>query len=443
MTTQNYRSFRPAFSPGACYLLRDEAEEAAFAERGGAPEAPLITWAASLLMPGQTFVDVGAHVGTWAQHLAQKCRRVQAFEPQRRTFERLEGGVQRAKLSNVTCHNVALGARGEVDLHVISVDGGGSTLRHRPEMSPVLVVERVAAAQLDDYAFDDVGLIKIDVEGSELEVLRGAARTLEMHRPHLLLEAWTTDWYACDRAELIGYLERLNYRVRPIAGCPEMLHAEPVTPYVTVKLGDLLAEVETSLPEGGDWCTLEKATALVALIVGLRPRVVVELGVWMGGSAIPMAIALRYLGFGKLLAIDAWAPSASIAGQPAANVAWWGETVGEAGHERAFRTFMDRIQKHKLQAHCVVRRQQTDAGRVPAVIDVLHHDANHGPQAVADIARWAPAVRIGGLLVLDDVDWEGGHVQRARDLALDLGFVELYRLGTGCVMQRVRQERGG
>jgi len=431
--------FRPAFSPRACYLLRNAEEEAFFTQRGGAPKAKLIDWASRFVEPHQTFVDIGAHIGTWTQHFAQKCRHVHAFEPQRSTFARLSEGVKRAELGDaVTCHDVALGVRGEVDLHVISEDGRG-TLRQRSELPPVISVERVRSQQLDDFTFDEIGLIKIDVEGYELDVLRGAIKTLAEHRPHLLLEAWTADWYDLDRAALIGYVESLGYRVQPVLDWPEVLHAEPIPPSAPVDLKAIFAEVETTLPEGGDWCSLEKALSLVTLIVGLRPSMVVELGVWMGGSAIPIAIALRHLGFGKLLAVDAWAREASVAGQENANAQWWGETIGASGHNRAFETFVGRLKKHGIRkASCMVRRQRTDEAEVPAMIDILHHDANHGPQAVADIERWAPSVRVGGVLVIDDLNWEGGHVQRARDVAIEMGFVELYKLGTGCVMQRVR-----
>jgi predicted O-methyltransferase YrrM len=113
--------------------------------------------------------------------------------------------------------------------------------------------------------------------------------------------------------------------------------------------------------------------------------------------------------------------------------------MGEEGHEGAFETFLARLRKYDIPSErCAVRRQRTDEAEVPALIDLLHHDANHGPQVVDDIERWTPAIRVGGVLVLDDLDWAGGHVVRARDRALELGFVELYTLGTGCVMQRVR-----
>lgn len=207
---------------------------------------------------------------------------------------------------------------------------------------------------------------------------------------------------------------------------------------MTLDLRHLVLEVEESLSPGTGWCSLEKAGALVAIILALRPKIVVELGVWMGGSAIPMALALQAVGTGQLVAIDAWSVEMSVAGQEAENhLQWWG-ALGERGHSRALETFLSRLQKHDISPkHCVVRRQSTHEAEVPPMIDLLHHDANHGPQVVDDIERWTPAVRVGGMLVLDDLDWAGGHVIRARDRAVGLGFVELYTLGTGCVMQRI------
>lgn len=206
----------------------------------------------------------------------------------------------------------------------------------------------------------------------------------------------------------------------------------------------IMTEIETTMLEGGSWCSFDKATTLAAILVALRPKVVVELGVWSGGSAIPMAIALRHLGEGQLIAVDAWSAEASTSGQEDAHLKWWGETMGDEGHKLAFETFVGRLEKHGVTSdRCKILRQRTDEATVPAAIDVLHHDANHGPQAVADIARWAPSIRVGGFLIIDDLDWPGEslplaprYVRLARDHAIALGFVELYPLGTGCVMQR-------
>lgn len=206
------------------------------------------------------------------------------------------------------------------------------------------------------------------------------------------------------------------------------------------RLRDLALDVDRALSSGDGWCSRDKAHTLAAIIVALRPRVVVELGVWMGGSAIPMALALWTVGSGQLVAIDAWSAEMSVAGQEAEIHRTWWAGMGERGHLRAFETFLSRLRALGIPPdHCTVRRQRTDEALVPPSIDLLHHDANHGPQVLADIERWTPAIRIGGMLILDDLDWAGGHVLRARDRAVELGFIELYSLGTGCVMQRVHR----
>ncbi len=90
-------------------LLRDEAEREYFAKSGGAPEFALIRWALQFLpSAGHTFLDVGAHVGTWSLLFAQQCRHVHAFEPQRSTFHRLCGGIALSGAQNVTAHRLAL-----------------------------------------------------------------------------------------------------------------------------------------------------------------------------------------------------------------------------------------------------------------------------------------------------------------------------------------------
>ena len=73
---------------------------------------------------------------------------------------------------------------------------------------------------------------------------------------------------------------------------------------------------------------------------------------------------------------------------------------------------------------------------VVVAIDVMHIDSNHGEAAVRETTRFAPRIPMGGVLVFDDLHWPGGAVERAHDLAVHLGFVDLYPLVSGVVMQR-------
>jgi len=194
---------------------------------------------------------------------------------------------------------------------------------------------------------------------------------------------------------------------------------------------ELVAEIERVTPDGGDWCSVEKSQTLAALILGLRPEVVIEIGVWRGGSCIPMCLALRHVGGpSRMIAIDPWSPDASVVDQGETNARWWGAT----DHEDAYRAFVARLERHGITI-CTIERRSSDLV-TPIACQMIHIDGNHGPQAARDVERFAPLIAPGGILILDDIGWEGGHVQRGREIAQGLGFVDLYPLGSGVVMQR-------
>ncbi len=197
----------------------------------------------------------------------------------------------------------------------------------------------------------------------------------------------------------------------------------------------LFNEVVTSLTPNA-WTSPEKAQTLAALVLALRPNVVVEIGVWQGDSLIPQLLALAALGTGRGVAIDPWSSSDSIVDQTPENVEWW----GKVNHDQALARFVARLQQYEVDRICQIRRARSDDvdPRELGTIDILHVDGNHMEQAERDVTRFAPQIRSGGILVLDDLYWSGGHVVRAREHAESLGFDTLYPLGTGCVMQRSR-----
>lgn len=196
-------------------------------------------------------------------------------------------------------------------------------------------------------------------------------------------------------------------------------------------LADLMLKIERATPEGGDWCSVAKSQQLAAIIVAYRPKRVLEIGVWMGGSMIPMMMALQHLGSGQGIAIDPWAASASVVGQRDDNVSWW----QSVDHDAAYQKFQSRLVKYNLHEICVTIRKPSDEA-APISADIVHIDGNHAAQAVRDVERFAAEMPLGGILILDDLDWDGGHVRSARHVAHQLGFVDAYPLGTGLVMIR-------
>lgn len=70
---------------------------------------------------------------------------------------------------------------------------------------------------------------------------------------------------------------------------------------------NLFEKIESDLAIHKDgWCTLEKAYALAAAVIMLRPSLVVEVGIWAGRSFVPMALALKQIGKGQIIGIDPW-----------------------------------------------------------------------------------------------------------------------------------------
>jgi FkbM family methyltransferase len=139
--------------------------------------------------------DIGANYGYYTLIAARNARTVQAFEPVTSTFQVLSHNLTRNGLHHAAAHKLAVGERaGPVRIQLYSSSGNNT------------VVERAAdrTAHLDDRGFEDVqritlddfvgggapppSLIKIDTEGSELEVLRGASGVLDSHAPVLLFE---------------------------------------------------------------------------------------------------------------------------------------------------------------------------------------------------------------------------------------------------------------
>jgi predicted O-methyltransferase YrrM len=198
---------------------------------------------------------------------------------------------------------------------------------------------------------------------------------------------------------------------------------------------NLFAQIESILPDLKGWCPPEKAQALAAMVVAMRPEMVVEIGVWTGTSLIPMALALKQNKSGTIWGIDPWSTQASVEGQvnPADQKFWSDATM----HEVEFNRFMGNLDKYDLHDVVRIARKRSNDVVPPEKIGLLHIDGNHGPQAIMDVRRFAPKVVFGGLVVMDDLGWGGGFVGEAADVLKNMGYKQLYYLGTGAVYQRI------
>ena len=153
--------------------------------RSGRPWAPhLIAQFRKHVVPGSTALDVGAHIGSLTVPLARlvgREGRVYAFEPQKEVFRELVHNLRLNELANVTPLRFAVSSQpGTVEMSPVFIDAGWTRIGKGGE--------KVEARTIDSFGFSDVSLIKIDVEGHEVEVLKGAEETVSTLHPVLLVE---------------------------------------------------------------------------------------------------------------------------------------------------------------------------------------------------------------------------------------------------------------
>ncbi|MGE4605981.1 MAG: FkbM family methyltransferase [Myxococcota bacterium] len=153
--------------------------------RKGEPWSPeLIEIFREYARPGTTAIDVGAHIGSLAVPLAFQVGptgRVYAFEPQRRVYRELFHNLQLNGLDHATPLMLAVSsAPGILEMAPPEFDDGFTRIGSGGE--------QVEARTLDSFGFTDVSLIKIDVEGHEIEVLKGAEQTILKWHPALIVE---------------------------------------------------------------------------------------------------------------------------------------------------------------------------------------------------------------------------------------------------------------
>jgi FkbM family methyltransferase len=185
-------------------------------------------WSA-LNLSGMTVYDVGAFHGLLTLFFASQAKAVVCFEPNTQNRKRLLENLMLNEIKNVKVRNVAIGSRRETRRMVWSplMPGGASldakTVEELLRAAVETVVEDIPVVTLDEEipqaSLPAPDFIKIDIEGWEIEALRGARNTLELYKPTLFLEMHgETIWEKRRKvAEIVAFLWELNYqRIRHI-----------------------------------------------------------------------------------------------------------------------------------------------------------------------------------------------------------------------------------
>lgn len=176
-------------------------------------------------------IDVGANLGAFTVPLAQKLMArgglIYPFEPQRVIFYQLCANIFLNRLDCCIANNVAISDEegvlefNDIDYAQAANIGGYSIVEEYRERinstksNADALVHKVPIRTLDSFDFPrPVSLLKIDVEGMELQVLKGAATLLKSSNyPPIMVEAWTAEWFIAQRSELLAYVEGLGYEL--------------------------------------------------------------------------------------------------------------------------------------------------------------------------------------------------------------------------------------
>jgi FkbM family methyltransferase len=177
---------------------------------------------------GQTVVDIGSHIGFYAMSMASlvgQAGRVYAFEPHAAVANLLERSVAENTFQDrVIVERAAVGERsgtmGLVFIRKTLNSGGSYRWREGTEVPAAHEVADVRLVALDEYPIRrPIHFVKIDVEGSEPFVFRGAAAILSEDRPLILSEVHPvqlTRVSSCTPRELIREMKALGYGCRAL-----------------------------------------------------------------------------------------------------------------------------------------------------------------------------------------------------------------------------------
>jgi FkbM family methyltransferase len=130
-------------------------------------------------------VDVGAHIGQWSRNMAADFQAVHAFEPVPTYAECWRKNME--GIPNATLHAYALGGTsGVVSLTCGTPGSHGDTFIAPRETANA--AHDVPMQKLDWFGLENIDFMKIDCEGYEANVLRGAERTIKICRPCIIVE---------------------------------------------------------------------------------------------------------------------------------------------------------------------------------------------------------------------------------------------------------------
>ena len=161
----------------------------------------------------ETLIDVGANIGNHSVFFSKYFKNIISFEPNPFIYEILK--INTSHYPNISINNFGLSTK--EDLFYMSEDkrnlGGSKIYLDKKDIPSSLLIKEVLLKQLDSLnikASTNSVLIKLDVEGHEINVLRGATNFIKAYNPVICFEQHTNDFYD-GKSAVIEFLDGLGY----------------------------------------------------------------------------------------------------------------------------------------------------------------------------------------------------------------------------------------
>jgi len=180
-------------------------------------------------------------------------------------------------------------------------------------------------------------------------------------------------------------------------------------------MNELRREIDRMLSEipitYGGGCSVDKAYAMAWMIRRYQLRTTLDIGVYMGRSLFPQAIAHRRCTGGVAYGVDPWAAAAAEQRDMPEYKELLERFVRETDFEAVYGEVERLRNKWSLEKHCVLIRETSEAAAQyfaerDIEFDLIHIDGNHDTKMVSrDVELYVPRLREGGFLFMDDVTW--------------------------------------
>lgn len=157
-----------------------------------------------------TFIDIGANIGKYTVILSDNANNIISIEPEHKNFSLLKKNIELNDIKNVEAIKVACYKHnGKKELYIN--ESTTHTLhdnisKEKTELVDIITVDKVIKSR----NIENIDLIKIDTEGTTLEIIKGSKKVIEKHKPILIFEWWTNQ----NLKRITEYLINENYKLQ-------------------------------------------------------------------------------------------------------------------------------------------------------------------------------------------------------------------------------------